>query len=469
VLVDGKVADDAGARLDDRARLSFVRAATDHPAITVAAVAALVAVPYLLAGPKLLADDFVWLRNAQVNGWQGAGGPRVDGRPGGAIMAALTFGLIGAHPLLLAIVQTVLRSACAVALRRCFAQFVSGPVALAAALVWVVVPDHLSLEMWGSTIAAPVALGLLAAGIAELARAWRATDVSNRHLLGAYLLLAGGVAVYELTAGVAGLAVLLVPFVVGRRPTIARVLSGWAIIGVPMAWAALKVSVYDTANSGSLDIRLVLPSQLSMGLSPPGMQGKLMALAGTAIVIFSLARLASPSLRSRAGTGERMVAAGALVIAAGVAPLVHLATNFQGLDDRLSTVSSVGAALVWTGGALVAAQLVGRRRATTVYFALAVALVVVVLPLRFVRTRDFVDAGRQATATTRVLSDQARNHQLVTVDGPIAVVDHYSGLNDGWNATAAVQLALHDPTVVIHVTIQGIQSGPPADDPLAAY
>ena len=45
-----------------------------HPAATVVVVTVAMALPYLVAGPHFLADDYIWLRNAHFDGWWNAEG-----------------------------------------------------------------------------------------------------------------------------------------------------------------------------------------------------------------------------------------------------------------------------------------------------------------------------------------------------------------------------------------------------------
>ncbi len=66
-----------------------------QPALVVVAVVAVLAVPHLLAGPEIMADDWMWIRNGEFLGWWDAGGSRQAGRPGAFVLYALTFGLIG--------------------------------------------------------------------------------------------------------------------------------------------------------------------------------------------------------------------------------------------------------------------------------------------------------------------------------------------------------------------------------------
>jgi hypothetical protein len=439
-----------------------------HPALTVSVVTVIVAIPYLVAGPHFLADDYVWLRNAHFDGWWNAGGPRVAGRPGGWLVAALTFGAVGAHPAVLYVVQTVLRVIAAVLLRRCLAEFMAARYALAVTLVWIVMPNHLALEMWLSSIAAPIAIALLAAGITALARALRADPNDRRQLVLAYVLLAAAVGVYELTAGVAALAVVAVPYLVHKRPQPKLVAFGLGAVAVPALWAAIRSTVYDHSATGKLDPRLVLPGHLSLGFAPFGVQGRLVTLVALLLIVSSIVRLARRDLRPSTGFAERLVVAGAVVIVAGVAPLASFATNFFGLHDRLVLVSGIGAAMVWTGGALLVASLVGERSSAVLVVA-GVAFVAIAIPIRAVRIQDFVDAGRQAMQEADRIGATVNGRRAIDVPGPVAVVDRVWGLNDGWNTTAAVQFVTDDPGVSVGVIIDGQRTGPPPDDPRASF
>lgn len=444
-------------------------AATRHPAWTVAVTVVVVAVPYFVLGPHFLADDYVWLRNAHFDGWWNAGGPRVAGRPGGWVVAALSFGAVGAHPAVLYVVLTALRVGAAVLVRRCLAMFMAARYALAVTLVWLVMPNHLATEMWLSSMAGPIALGLLAAGISELARVTRADP--RRLPIVAYLLLAGAVAVYELTAGVAALAVAAVPCLVhGRvRVRVRDAAIGLVLVAVPALWAAVRSTVYDHSSTGKLDPRLVFPGHLSLGFAPFGAQGRVVTALGLAAILAAVVRLARRELRPSTGFPDRLVVAGAVVVLAGVAPLASFATNFFGLHDRLLLVSGVGSAMVWTGAALMVAAWL-RRPAVLV--AAALAFVAVVVPLRAMRTVDYRDAGTDAVRETARLGAAVRasGARAIDVPGPVAVVDRVWGLNDGWNATASVQLHLDDPTVVVGVVLPDIgRSGPPPDRPRAAF
>jgi hypothetical protein len=360
-------------------------------------------------------------------------------------MAALGFGVIGAHPLVLALLLLVFRVVAVVCLRRALSCFIDGRLAIAVVLVWIVLPDHLALEMWSSSLGAPVALALLAEGVTQLARAYRSAAPTVQQLALGYLLLAGAVAFYELTAGVAVLAVIAVPLLTGRRLPIRHVIAGGMVVGLPLAWAALNVTVYDPAKSGHLDLGVAVRAQLSLGLAPVGVQGRIVGLVLLVAILVCLTRLASPTLRASAGVGERLVVAGTVILVLGLAPLINLKTNFQGLDDRLSSVSSIGIALIGTGAAYALATSL-RGRATIVLGALALALLVLSVPVRAQRTHDLVLAGQRAVVAQHELAARVRaGERDIHLDAVPAVVDHYQGSNP----SSSVQLELDDPTVDI--------------------
>jgi hypothetical protein len=148
-----------------------------------------------------------------------------------------------------------------------------------------------------------------------------------------------------------------------------------------------------------------------------------------------------------------------------VVPLARFPTNFLGLDDRLTVVSGVGAAMVWTGGAAAVLRLVGPARARLLAPALVVVVACVVVPLRIDRERDYRDAADAALAEATRLVSLTDGERVVEVTGGLANVDRVYGLNDGWNASAAVQALSGDPTRVVHT--DGI--GPDPGDPTQAF
>jgi hypothetical protein len=225
--------------------------------------------------------------------------------------------------------------------------------------------------------------------------------------------------------------------------------------------------VYDYDATGRLDPRLVFPGHLSLGFAPFGVQGRLATGLGVAAILAAIVRLIRRDMRPSTGYPERLIVAGAVLIVLGVAPLASFATNFFGLHDRLVLAGGIGAAMVWTGAALLVARYA--REPRRVLIGAAIALFVVAVPIRFIRIRDYVDAGHQAAQEAARIGDEARGRHDIDVQGPIAVVDRVWGLNDGWNTTAAVQLYLDDPSLSVGVILDGQRTGPPPENPLAAF
>src|SRR5207249_9587137 len=95
----------------DPQRVRSVEAATRRESrksewILVALVVAL-ALPYALAGPRIILDDWFFLRNAHFDGAFSAGGARqLMGRPGAWLLYAFQFGVIGRRPRALYVLQT---------------------------------------------------------------------------------------------------------------------------------------------------------------------------------------------------------------------------------------------------------------------------------------------------------------------------------------------------------------------------
>ncbi len=423
--------------------------------LLIATVVALIGLPYLLAGPGPLADDWVFLRNQRFDGWLHAAGPRQLGRPGGAFVYDVTFGLIGNHPLVLAIVQLALLAAAALAVHAALARFVDHRLALAIVLVWLVAPNHMTLEHWASTAQALVALALLGVGV-------RLLDEHPERPMAAFVVLALAVSCYEIVAAIALATVFAVPWLRGRRLPTRVLVIGTAIVATPVVWAFTHRTVY-ARTPGWIDPTLILPGNLSLGLAGYGWQGRLVTGLGLALVIVAALRRWRPSLHHLYGNDERLVLAGAAVLALGVLPVVRFPTNFLGMDDRLTLVSGIGAAMVWVGGVgMVARDRVHARRLTA---AATLGLFVIVVSVRADHERDYAAAADAAHAEAVALVAMTDSARVVDVPGPIADADRVFGLHDGWNATAAVQALSGDPRRVAHV--DGI--GPDPSDPTQPF
>ena len=429
--------------------------------LIVAGAVAVLAAPYLIAGPNFHGDDWVFLRNARFDGALYAAGGRQVGRPGAVAAYDLTFGVLGAHPLLIQFVQVLLWLAVALALCATLQRFVPAGPAFAVSMVWLVVPTHSALEHWSSTVQVLVALLLLVLGIRSLAVA---TDEGAAGWPAA-VMLAAAVATYEITVAAAAVALVAVPLVRARNVRWDILVRGAVAIAVPLAWRATHRTVY-AVPTGHLDATVALSSLLALGLTPVSTAGRIVtvvALVGTLVAGLRLVRVTE----SRSRDFERLTVAGLLIVIVGIAPLARFATNLFGMDDRLTVVSGVGAAMIWVGIAGIAARNVNQR---LVIATAVIALTAVVVPLRIGRTRDYVDSGRAAVTEANRLAERGRQQVVVDVPGPLAVSGRIAGLYDGWNATAATQLVLGREDVIVRVSINGTPVGPrTAAEAIAAH
>lgn len=410
----------------------------------------LLAIPYAVGGASFHADDFNFLRNSHFDGALGAAGSRQVGRPGASLIYDLTFGLIGEHPNAMYVVQVALWAAAAAALLVALRQFTTPSRALAVVLVWLIVPTHTALEHWASTSQALVALVLALLGIRALTTA---ADRNTSGWLG-IAALGAAIATYEATVGLAVLAVVAVPWLRTGGVNRPLLLRGAIGLGIPIVWAVAHPVYVDT--TGHLDLELALPGNLSLGLEPFGTAGRLMFAIALAGMLVALLRLVRSTDRASLHY-EVLVVAGVAILLMGLAPLVSIRSNFYGMDDRLTVVSGIGAAMIWVGITGMCVERVSRQWAIAVP---ALGLLAIAVPLRVTSNREWVDSGRLAHAETERLVQLLQQSPHVEVVGPLAGVGYVTGLHDGWNATAAAQLRMNRQDVVIDVLINNELTGP---------
>ncbi len=430
----------------------------------VSATVGLLALPYLLAHPGPLADDWVFLRNGRFGGvW--AAGPPQTGRIGATVLYDLTFGFIGDRPLLLQLVQVLAWLAAALSLFGVLRAFLGVRLACVTTMVWIVVPTHASLEHWASTLPALVSLALLCQGIRLAKRAQEAQEVS----LLAALVLGAAVCCYETSVAVAGVAFLVLG-VQARpwtKPSAGRLVVGLGIVAAPIVWSLAHPTLYRSVH-GFIDPTLILPAHLSLGLAPFGPQGTAVMVVGMIGIGVAAGRLVRGLFPLVGLVAARITVAGLGVLVLGVAPLARFPTNFLGMDDRFTSTSGIGSALVWVGIALMITNVVRAVSdvpAGAVGASLAVALVAITVPLRVGQHRDFAGAAHEGRMMVAQWAAAVRPGQVVRLPGPVANVGRVYGLNDGWNATAALQAVSGLRTVV--VLTGGV--GPPLDDPTALF
>jgi hypothetical protein len=124
---------------------------------------------YAASGAGLILDDW----SIVVNGglarlWQDPNTTFTLSRPGAWVLLTVVNGGIGAHPLGLLAVVTLLQLTAAWLLYRVALRWVTPAVALGVTVLWLVMANHSSLTVWGPIIPALVALCLLLGGVLAL-------------------------------------------------------------------------------------------------------------------------------------------------------------------------------------------------------------------------------------------------------------------------------------------------------------
>src|SRR5438309_1567736 len=170
-------------------------------------------IPYAVMGPKFILDDWFTID------WRSRLGllhtsDQMQSRPGAWLTFVAEFGLIGRHPLVIHLVQVALSAAIAVLLFLVARHFLSTALAGGLAVLWVLLPDHSSLERWASTMGIQMSLLLFLAGALMLTRAAKA----GRPPVAAVVCFVGSALCYEATLPASAVALLAIPWIKGRRP-----------------------------------------------------------------------------------------------------------------------------------------------------------------------------------------------------------------------------------------------------------
>lgn len=156
------------------------------------AIAAVKYVPFVLAGPGFLMDDWLFARNAFFNGAWVAPVGGLTTRPGSYVAFAATFGLTQSPKILLAILA-LLNALTAVVIFAALRRWLAEWQAAVAAGAWLAIPSHTATDYWMSALVGPLSLLLLAGGVWAYGEAYH----SNRGLILPGVLLVASVAVYE--------------------------------------------------------------------------------------------------------------------------------------------------------------------------------------------------------------------------------------------------------------------------------
>jgi hypothetical protein len=416
---------------------------------TVAAAASLLASSvYAVLGPGYVLDDWFTLRNAHFDGaWAAAGTAQQTARPGAALVYAIVFGLVGQHPLVTLTVQAVLGAATAALLVVVLRRYFGSGLALGAALLWVVFPNHTSLEAWASATNISLCVLLATAATALL------DSTSRRRQAGALVLFAASALCYEAIIPLAAVLIVVIPWHRRRQPDWRLAAAGALVLGMVALWIVAHWHPGKHVSTGVADLSQVIGAHFGWGIAPEGPVASIIMIGGIIGVAVAAARLALPSLRPRAVRAEAAVAVGCAVIFLGTVPFAKYLYAPLGAGDRFNFVSSIGGALVWAG--LLAMVGAWRREL------LVVAAIVVVgagLATRGHRSLLWHRAGHDAHVIQQGVVSAVPHPTGTVVIGPAPIQEqNISAYLDQSNIQGALELAYDSVAVRAGLTFNDAQ------------
>lgn len=421
------------ATAQGRATLSDRLGRSTATAPALAAVASLVMSSiYAVLGTNYVLDDWYTLRNARFGGaWASAGTLQQTARPGAAVVYAIVFGLVGRHPLVTLAVQAAIGAATAALLVVVFRRFFSIGLAVGAALLWVVLPNHTSLEVWASATNISLCVLLAVAATALI-------DSPDRRRQGlALVLFAASALCYEAVIPVAAVVIVAVPWYRRGRPDWPLTGAGALTLGAVAAWILTHWHTGKHVEAGYADLSQALGAHLGWGIAPRGPGASLLLVAGLIGIGVAGARLAVPSLRPQVGEAEWAVAVGVGIVVLGTVPFIKYLYAPLGAGDRFNFVSAVGGALLWAG----ILAMVGRWRRHLLVVG-AVALVGAAMVTRVDRSIVWHQAGHDAVAIQSGVVAAIPNPTGTVVVGPAPIQrENIAAYLDQSNIQGALELA----------------------------
>jgi hypothetical protein len=339
-------------------------------------------------GPGFILDDWYLVGRTAVEGAGGVvGSDLVVSRPGSFLVYVTSFGVAGDDPRTVHAAQMlwmVLAAVLAVTLLR---RFVVPHAAAAVVALWLVLPNHLSLETWGSALVADASLVFLL-GAALLLSSARLT---SWRIACACVLAALSCLTYEASIAPAAAAFIVVPCLVHRRFRWAPAIAGAATLSSVLLWQLTHWHSVKSVQRDPAALTQSVAAHFGWGIVPRGPLASLAvcaALVGTVVVV---ARLVTKDRRSHTGAAEWLVVAGWVVVLLGTVPFSLYYYAPLGAGDRVTYVSGLGGAMVWVG----LLWCVGRHR-RVLAVAAALLLAVAATVVRFERMEVWRTAAADA-------------------------------------------------------------------------
>ena len=356
---------------------------------------------YLGAG--LVLDDWRLADNTVVYGIGDTlhGGHDSVSRPVAWLWFNSLYAVADSSPGRLLAAVTVLNAAVAVLLLVVFSRLLPRRLALAVAAVWVLLPTHTALSVWGAITQALLCLVLFLAGTACVQRGrWRPAAV----------FLVGAVFSYQTAIPLVFVVAAFVP----ARPQLAVAdrVKVLVVVGAATLWSALHPTYPPQYEIP--DVPWLWRAHFGTGIFvsdsvPVGLR--------TGVAVAVLAGVVVAAVRWVGGhrrwdEGPSLVLAGVVVWASALVVLVALplwiASPEYGIADRVFGLSSVGSAMVLVG---LGAMVWRRRRPAAV--AVGVAFCVAALSGQYVALHAWSDAAADAEDLLTALGDAAPEPHLV--------------------------------------------------------
>ena len=355
------------------------------------------AVVHLALGPGFVGDDWSLAGAMQLDGHQGRF--ILESRPGTYLVFTTVYGIGRMHPVVVFLQVTALYLLVVLLLHALLRRFVRPSTALAVTAVWVILPTHTTITVWGATTNSLIGMILALVGLLLL---------SQGRWVPATIAMVASVLSYELSTPILLLATLVVPGswqrTPARRPVpwAARVVA-LALVTLTALWSATH-SVYDEELSLLVPDPVVYASaHFGSGLFASASTPGVLRFGVLALVLATTVAAVAAWLRGERDreAGPALVLDGLVLMALGAWIAVVLPIGSHGVVDRLYAVSTIGSAFVLVG---LHRYLRARQRALAV--GAAAVLLACCVAGTFVALRSWSDAGADAVALMRHLEQE---------------------------------------------------------------
>jgi hypothetical protein len=363
-------------------------------------------------GAGYVLDDWFTLGNAKADGIWGTPGHLIFvNRPGAGLLYSLVFGVFGGHPAVGLAVLTLLSAATAALLFVLCRRFVSLPVAAVIAALWVLLPNHTSLEYWQSCT--PLAAATLLTLGAALCVARK--DSTGRQTIAAAALVTAGSLTYEAVFPIGAAVVVFLPWLAGARWRWRDAVMRGGLM-IPAAVYLILFRSTQKSISQVASLQRAAPTHFGWGVVPPGKGATVVLIVALVAIAVAALKLLLPGFRADTGLGERLVVIGLGVIALGAIPFTFYFYEPLGAGDRFTLVSSIGGAMAWTGIGVM----LWRWRAVVI--PAAAVLLVMAMAARAQRVEQWTTAGADSQRVAHAITTRfptPPGHEIVLGPSPV--------------------------------------------------